>query len=98
MPFTIEIAPRAREHLKALRKRDQQLIVDAICARLTEQADQPSRNRKKLEDNPLAPWELRVGPFRVFYDVSADDQHVVVVAVGKKTHNVLWIGGEEVQL
>ena len=55
-------------------------------------------NRKRLEDNPLAPWELRVGDFRVFYDVSPDERHVLVVAVGQKTHNTLRIGGEEIAL
>lgn len=47
--------------MKALRKRDQQLIVDAIRVQLAEQADQPTRNRKKLEENPLTPWELYIG-------------------------------------
>jgi len=28
-----------------------------------------TRNRKKLRPNPLAPWELRIGKARVFYDV-----------------------------
>jgi mRNA-degrading endonuclease RelE of RelBE toxin-antitoxin system len=29
-------------------------------------------------------WQLRVGQFRVFYDVDADIQHVFVRAVGLK--------------
>jgi hypothetical protein len=37
-----------------------------------------------------------VGNFRVFYDVG--ELEVVIVAVGKKTHNVLRIGGEEIEL
>ncbi|MBL8797825.1 MAG: type II toxin-antitoxin system RelE/ParE family toxin [Planctomycetia bacterium] len=98
MPFTIQITPAARDHLKALSKRDQQIIVDAIRAQLTDRADQPTRNRKRLSDNPLAPWELRIGVFRVFYDIIAVNQRVIVVAVGQKTHNVLRIGGDEVQL
>jgi hypothetical protein len=44
------------------------------------------------------PWELRVGDFRVFYDINHDDQRVVIVAMGKKTHNRLKIAGEEIQI
>ena len=65
---------------------------------MTYQPDQPTAHRKPLEDNPLAPWELRIGNFRVFYDVNDDDQVVVVVAVGQKSHNRLAIGGEEIEL
>jgi mRNA-degrading endonuclease RelE of RelBE toxin-antitoxin system len=53
---------------------------------------------KPLEDNPIAPWELRVGDFRVFYDIDRADQVIVVLAVGQKIHNRLRIGGEEVDL
>jgi len=65
---------------------------------LGHQADQPTRQRKKLEDNELAPWELRVGDFRVFYDIDEDEGLVIVVAVGHKTHNILRIRDEEIEL
>jgi mRNA-degrading endonuclease RelE of RelBE toxin-antitoxin system len=51
-----------------------------------------------LEDNPLAPWELRVGDFRVFYDVDRESEKVAVVAIGWKSHNRLRIGGEEIEI
>jgi mRNA-degrading endonuclease RelE of RelBE toxin-antitoxin system len=72
--------------------------VDAIEVRLTHEPGKPTRNRKRLEDNPLAPWELRVGDFRVFYDVEGDHATVVILAVGRKLHNRLFIGGEEIEL
>jgi mRNA-degrading endonuclease RelE of RelBE toxin-antitoxin system len=46
----------------------------------------------------LASWELRVGDYRVFYDVSLESGTVIIVAVGRKDHNRLWIGGEEIDL
>jgi mRNA-degrading endonuclease RelE of RelBE toxin-antitoxin system len=98
MAFTIEFSPDARDHLKVLRMRDQQIVVDAIAAQLTHQPDQPTSRRKPLEDNAIAPWELRVGDFRVFYDINRDDQVVAVVAVGQKIHNRLRIGGAEIDL
>jgi mRNA-degrading endonuclease RelE of RelBE toxin-antitoxin system len=97
MAFVIAFSPDARDHLRAMRKRDQQIIVDAIAAQLTHQPDQPTAQRKPLEDNVVAPWELRVGDYRVFYDINHNDR-VVVVAVGQKSHNRLRIGGEEIEL
>jgi len=96
--FSIHFSPRAGENVRKLRKRDQQIIVDAISVQLTANPDQQTRNRKKLQANPLAPWELRVGQFRVFYDIDADSDEVVIVAIGRKTHNVLRIGDEEIEL
>jgi mRNA-degrading endonuclease RelE of RelBE toxin-antitoxin system len=98
MAFTIDFSPRARDNLKGLRKRDQQIILDAIALQLSDQPDRPARNRKPLEENSLAPWELRAGDFRVFYDVDREEELVVIVAVGQKMHNVLRIGGEEIEL
>jgi mRNA-degrading endonuclease RelE of RelBE toxin-antitoxin system len=72
--------------------------IEAIEIQLTHQPDLPTQHRKKLEDNALAPWELRVGDFRVFYDVISDRGIVVVVAVGRKDHNRLRIGGKEFDL
>lgn len=98
MTFAVVFSPRARDHLEAQRKHDQQILVDAISLQLTHAPDDPTRNRKQLEDNPLAPWELRVGNFRVFYDVHRSERVVVILAIGEKVHNILKIGGEEIQL
>jgi len=53
-----------------------------------------------LGENELSNWELRVQKFRVFYDVlhEEDRQVVKIKAVGHKEHNILYIGGREVQL
>ncbi len=98
MAFAIELSPHARDHVRQLRKREQRIIVDAITLHLAHQPDLPTQHRKKLQDNPLAPWELRVGDYRVFYDVSPKSGTVIIVAVGLKDHNRLWIGGEEIDL
>lgn len=98
MAFKIELSPRARDNLTRLRKRDQQIVVDSIEEQLIHQPAHPTRQRKKLEDNDLAPWELRIGDFRVFYDVDPDAEVVIVVAIGKKKHNILRIGDEEIEL
>ena len=58
----------------------------------------PTRNRKLLRANPIASWELRIGEFRVFYEVDEEAMTVTVVAVGHKEHNVLLVRGQEVRL
>ena len=98
MVFKIEFSPAARDHVRGLRKRDQRIILDAIARQLSEQPELSTRNRKRLEANTLAPWELRVGAFRVFYDVKGDPERVVILAVGHKVHNTLYIGGQEIEL
>jgi mRNA-degrading endonuclease RelE of RelBE toxin-antitoxin system len=98
MAFLIKFSQRARDHLKYLRKRDQQIVLDAIAVKLCSKPDHPTRQTKKLDDNELAPWELRVGDFRVFFDVDLNEKVVNVIAVGHKTHNVLRFGGEEIDL
>ncbi len=71
MAFTIVFTPRAEENLSVLRKSDQQTIADAVAVQLTHQRGRPTKKRKRLEANPLAPWELRVREFRVFYTIIA---------------------------
>jgi mRNA-degrading endonuclease RelE of RelBE toxin-antitoxin system len=41
---------------------------------------------------------MRVGVYRVFYDVDAEAGQVFVKAVGWKEHNKLFIRGEEYTL
>ena len=59
---------------------------------MSHEPDRPTVHRKPLESNPLAPWELRIGDFRVICDINQEDQVVIVLAVGQKTHNRLVIG------
>ena len=59
-----------------------------------------TRNRKRLGENELATWELRIGKYRVFYDVVIleNSRLVRVKAIGHKEHNRLFIGGKEIEL
>lgn len=65
-------------------------ILDAIEERLAHEPNKSTKNRKLLEN--LTPpwqgvtpiWELRVGEYRVFYDVSLAESVVYVRAVRKK--------------
>jgi mRNA-degrading endonuclease RelE of RelBE toxin-antitoxin system len=96
MEFEIEVSEVAEEHLEALPVRERRIILDAVQRSLSREADVPSRHRKLLRTNPLAAWELRVGAFRVFYNV--EGRRVMVVAVGRKVHNTLFLEGQEYRL
>lgn len=74
-------------------------MLDAIEVQLTHEPLVETRNRKPLRPNPVAPWELRVGTLRVFYEVSSEEPSVVnILAVGQKDGNVLRIAGKEIKL
>lgn len=99
MPYRIEYSPDSEGHIRSLTKREAVLVLDAIDEQLEHQPTVETRNRKAMRPNPIAPWELRVGNLRVYYDVVDDPEAVVVIrAVGIKEHNVVRIGGKEIPL
>jgi len=52
-----------------------------------------------MRPNPVAPWELRIGVLRVYYDVEEEPASVVYVrAVGVKQRNQVRIGREVIEL
>ena len=82
----------------AFRKHERNHIVDGIQEQLSHQPDVETRNRKRLRENELAEWELRLDPFRVFYTVDHTVQLVNIVAVGRKIGNRLFIREVEYRL
>ena len=73
--------------------------LDAIERHLRHEPLVETRNRKPLRPNPIAPWELRVGKLRVFYEVVPGEPSLVrILAVGKKGRNILRIAGREMTL
>ena len=98
MRFVIDFSREARRQLRGFTVAEQRRIVEAITQNLQHQANVASRHRKPLRENPLAPWELRVGEVRVFYNVLVEEQSVYVVAIGRKGHNRLRIGDQETEL
>ena len=99
LAFRIEYSPAAEEHLRALTSRQRAIILDAVDRQLVNQPNLETRNRKPMRPNPIAPWELRVGILRVYYDMEEQPvPRVIVLAVGKKVRNRVIIGGEELSL
>lgn len=101
MAYTIEFAESVRKQFKALTARQRRIILDAIEKQLIHEPLKETRNRKALRPNPLAPWELRVGDLRVFYEpeIGEDAKKIIkILAVGRKEGNKLFIGEEVVRL
>jgi len=82
MPFTVKIDPSALADLESLRAFDRRRVGQAIDEQLRHEPNVTTRNRKMLPD--LVPpffcrppvWQLRVGDFRIFYDVGGDVVYV----------------------
>ena len=96
MVYKIKITADAKQDLDYFKTYDKKVIVTAIKKQLTYEPSVETKNRKKLRENPLATWELRSGRFRIFYEVVEDTVQVIVISVGIKDHNVLYIRGREV--
>jgi mRNA-degrading endonuclease RelE of RelBE toxin-antitoxin system len=96
--YRIEFTHEARNDLAYFSVHEQKRIVDDVKRQLTHEPTAATRNRKELRDNPVARWELRIGKYRVFYEVESATVTVLVAAVGSKVHNVLCIRGKEVKL
>ncbi|HEV8341875.1 MAG TPA: type II toxin-antitoxin system RelE/ParE family toxin [Candidatus Binatia bacterium] len=99
MTYILEYSPDAEDQLRRLTARQQRIVVDSIDRQLLNEPMTETRNRKPMRPNPIAPWELRIGSLRVYYDVQEHPEpKVVVVAVGVKERNRVRIGGEIIDL
>jgi mRNA-degrading endonuclease RelE of RelBE toxin-antitoxin system len=97
--YGIETAPEVLDHLRRFSKRDQGFILDAIQRQLGNEPMVETRHRKRLTANPVAPWELRIGNYRVYFELQEEPERLVrIVAVGLKIREKVFIGGVEVKL
>ena len=88
--YEIVVKPSAEQELEAIRVFDRRRIIDGIRSALSHQPNLETKNRKRLES--LCPafehtppiWELRIGQFRVFYDIEESEMTVFIRAVRMK--------------
>jgi mRNA-degrading endonuclease RelE of RelBE toxin-antitoxin system len=69
LAYQIEYSDAAIEHLKVLTTRQQRIVLDAVDQQLQYEPLVETTNRKPMEPNSLATWELRVDNLRVYYNV-----------------------------
>jgi mRNA-degrading endonuclease RelE of RelBE toxin-antitoxin system len=90
MAFTIIFTESSMDELGRLRRFDRRMILDRIDEQLTHQPTQQTRNKKRLVGSVMpwesadVAWELRIGEFRVFYDVDESELRVTIRAVRHK--------------
>ncbi len=88
--FTILYDEAAEQDLRGLRAYEARRILDEIDDQLTREPTARTRRRRLLEglvppwDQVRPVWQLRVGDFRVFYDVDEVQRQVVVRAIRQK--------------
>ena len=88
--FNILLSVDVETDLKKIPRYYRNRILDEIEEQLSSEPGVPTQNRKLLV-NLVPPWEavsvvweLRVGDYRVFYDVSEAPKEVYIRAVRKK--------------
>jgi mRNA-degrading endonuclease RelE of RelBE toxin-antitoxin system len=96
--YKIGFTESALEDLAWFRKNEQNEIRDGIYENLGHEPTVETHNRKRLRPNETAEWELRIGKFRVFYDVEEAGRIVAVEAIAGKRRDLLFFQGEEGEL
>ena len=98
MNYQIEITYDATIDMTFFEVYERKIIIAGIKEQLTYEPLKETKNRKKLRDNPVATWELRINNYRVFYEVNNNVVTVTVVSIGMKKHNILYIRNKEVKI
>jgi mRNA-degrading endonuclease RelE of RelBE toxin-antitoxin system len=97
--YVIEYSPEAENHMRWLTMRQQIIVLDTVDRQLLHQPNMETRNRKPMRPNPVAPWELRIGNLRVYYEAKdKPEPTVTILAIGIKERDLVRIGGERIKL
>ena len=81
--FRVKFTPSALDDLVPFKKRERKTILDGIDKQLVDEPHVETRNRKRLRPNRTSEWEVRIGKYRVFYDVRQSDRIVAVRMIGR---------------
>lgn len=80
MPYTVEIDTKAAREIRALPRRDQRRVI----ARAAALADNPRPARCVKLSGSTDLWRIRVGAYRVIYQIQDERSLVTVVRVGHR--------------
>ncbi len=106
MAYEVRLTDLATEELRAIRVFDRRWVVDEIKRQLRYEPTVSTRNRKCLDaavpefEHVPPVWELRVGDYRIFYDVEETSPTVYVRAVrrkepGQTTEEIIHEGSDD---
>jgi mRNA-degrading endonuclease RelE of RelBE toxin-antitoxin system len=94
-PFKINLTESAQADLCWFKAYAQRIIVDGIEVHLRHQPTAGSRKIIAMLPNPAAGWELRLGDYRILYDVDETARTVTVQVIGEKQGNRLIVQSQE---
>jgi hypothetical protein len=96
MRHRIVLTSDAEAHLRLLTARQRATVADGMERQWVYEPTRETRNWKRMKPNLIATWELRIENLRVYYRVaSGPEPKAVVVALGVKVGNRVWVGNEE---
>ncbi|XOF33150.1 MAG: type II toxin-antitoxin system RelE family toxin [Candidatus Electrothrix sp. YB6] len=79
MTYSVEILRSAQKQLRKIDRKDQSRIITVIASL----AKQPRpAGSKKMSGRPA--WRIRIGSYRVIYEINDGNISVLVVAVGHR--------------
>jgi mRNA-degrading endonuclease RelE of RelBE toxin-antitoxin system len=95
--YAIELTPEAEDDLRWFNRRERNIIVDGIKTNLSYQPTVITINRKPCRDDStkIADWELRIGIYRVFYNVEEEVRVVAIQRIGEKPNNTVFFRGKQ---
>ena len=82
MGYQVKLRRAAQRQLDKLAKKDYEIIAEVISA--LEREPRP-HGIKKLAESGL--WRMRVGPYRVVYNIDDEEHLVIVVLVARRTED-----------
>lgn len=91
--YEIELTPIALEDLHYFKKYEQNIILDAIRTQLPYEPTVETTNRFRRQPQEISEWELRVGVYRVFYNVEEMIEIVRIEGIGEKPNNTILFRG-----
>ena len=90
MRYEIVLSPEAVHDRRRLRAYDRAIVDDAIETHLRHEPTKVSKSRiKRLRGLARPHFRLRVGDFRVFYDVAASE--IQILAIVAKAEVERWL-------
>lgn len=93
--YQVEFTPEAVRDLRLFKRFEQNIIFDSIQTQLIYEPTVETKNRFRRNPPDIAEWELRIGIFRVFYNVDELVEVVNIARIGEKPNNTVFFRGQE---
>ena len=93
--WTVSLRKSVIDDLRALGHKQGRTVLKEATARLSSEPLATTRHLKSLRPNPVAHRELRLfGRYRVLFSVDEPEMAVIIVLIGEKRGNSLYVQGK----